>query len=142
MTKFQVTNEAAVLAAIREKALKLENAGRAGVMAVAFAVQKQAKINAFTGKHAPGDGHIFGTGPGPNVGTGMLRRSISVRSNKKGFGNYVASVGPTVVYSRAVELGHPRWKSGVKYPYLRPAGTLVRKKARRIFLATFNEKSR
>jgi hypothetical protein len=142
MSKFEVTNESAVLAAIRAKALRIDKAGQDALMAVAFAVQKQAKINAFTGKHAPNEGHILGTGPGPNVGTGMLRRSISVHRNKKGFGNYVASVGPTVIYSRAVELGHPRWKSGVKYPYLRPAGTLVRKKARRIFLATFNEKMR
>jgi hypothetical protein len=38
-----------------------------------------------------------------------------------------------MVYARAVELGHPRWKPGVKYPYLGPAasnlqsnGTLAR----------------
>jgi hypothetical protein len=26
-----------------------------------------------------------------------------------------------MVYARAVELGHPKWKPGVKYPYLGPA---------------------
>ena len=38
-----------------------------------------------------------------------------------------------MIYARAVELGHPRWKPGVKYPYLGPAasnlqanGTLAR----------------
>jgi hypothetical protein len=139
MSKISVTNESAVLAAIKAKALVIDNAARAGVMAVAFELQKQAKINAFTGKHAPGQPHIPGTGPGPNAGTGLLRRSISVHT-KKGFGNYVASVGPTVVYSRAVELGHPRWKSGVKYPYLRPAANAVRRKAKSIFVATFRGK--
>lgn len=141
MTKLRVTNESAVVAALKAKAVKLDSASKAGVMAVAFAVQKQAKINAFTGKHAPGERHIPGTGPGPNVATGLLRRSISVRQ-RKGFESYVASVGPTVVYARAVELGHPRWKSRVRYPYLRPAATLVRKKAKSIFLATFKEKMR
>ena len=141
MTKIRVSNESAVVAALKTKVVKLERAGQAGVMAVAFAVQRQAKINAFTGKHAPRAGHIRGTGPGPNVGTGLLRRSISVQK-KQGFGMYVASVGPTAVYSRAVELGSPRWKSGVKYPYLEPAARMVRKNAKRIFLATFNEKSK
>lgn len=139
MSKIRVTNTSAVVNALANKAKKIDEAANAGVKAVAFAVQKQAKINAFTGKHKPGERHIVGTGPGPNVATGMLRRSISVRT-KKGFGNYVASVGPTVIYARAVELGHPRWKSGVKYPYLVPAANTVRKKAKRIFVSTFNSK--
>lgn len=141
MSKIRVTNESAVVAALKSKALKVDGAAKAGVMAVAFAVQKQAKINAFTGKHRPGEGHIPGTGPGPNVGTGLLRRSISVKQ-RKGFGSYVASVGPTAVYARAVEQGHPRWRSGVRYPYLRPAAAMVRRQAKRIFLATFKEKMR
>ena len=139
MSKIRVTNESAVIQALKNKVAKADGAAKAGVMAVAFAVQKPAKINAFTGKHLPGEGHIPGTGPGPNVGTGLLRRSISIKQ-RQGFGTYIASVGPTAVYARAVEQGHPRWRSGVRYPYLRPAATLVRKKAKRIFLATFREK--
>lgn len=137
MAKITVGNESAVLSAIKAKAVLYDRAAKAGIMSVAFAVQREAKINAFTGKHAPGKGHIAGTGPGPNVGTGALRRSISVH-DRKGFGNYTVGVGPTVIYSRAVELGSPRWKSGVKYPYMEPAAELVRKNARKIFLAKFN----
>jgi hypothetical protein len=40
----------------------------------------------------------------------------------KGFsGLYSVEVRATMVYARAVEFGHPRWKPGVKYPYLGPA---------------------
>ena len=139
MSKVRVSNESAVVAPLKAKLGKYDQAAKAGVMAVAFAVQKQAKVNAFTGKHSPGEGHIPGTGPGPNVGTGLLRRSISVK-RREGFESYVAEVGPTAVYSRAVELGSPRWRSGVRYPYLRPAANEVRRKAKRIFLAAFNER--
>ncbi len=87
----------------------------------AASVERQAKKNANTGTHPRGQGHIPGTGPGPNVVTGNLRRSIFSRS-KVGFGNsYVAEVGASMVYARAVEMGVPEWKSGVKYPYLVPA---------------------
>jgi len=68
-----------------------------------------------------GSGHIPGTGPGPNMVTGTLNRSIIYTSNPVGLVGYMAVVGPTAIYGRAVELGNPRWKSGVKYPYLRPA---------------------
>jgi hypothetical protein len=34
---------------------------------------------------------------------------------------YVAEVGASMVYARAVEMGLPEWKSGVKYPYMVPA---------------------
>jgi hypothetical protein len=86
-----------------------------------LAVERQAKVNA-SGR------------PGPNVRTGNLRRSITTSSVQKGFTNlYSVNVSATMIYARAVELGHPRWKPGVKYPYLGPAasnlqanGTLAR----------------
>jgi len=60
--------------------------------------------------------------PGPNVRTGNLRRSIKAEQPTKGFGGlYTAEVRATMVYARAVEFGHPRWKAGVKYPYIGPA---------------------
>jgi hypothetical protein len=53
-----------------------------------------------------------------------LRRSITTSSVQQGFtGMYAVEVSATMVYARAVELGHPRWKPGVKYPYLGPAAS-------------------
>lgn len=66
---------------------------------------------------SPGDGR------GPNRGTGNLLTSMTYGSSRKGFGSYTAEVGAGAVYARALELGNPRWASGVKYPYMEPALT-------------------
>lgn len=87
---------------------------------IALKIEREAKKNASTGTHKRGQPHIPGTGPGPNVVSGDLRRSITTEI-RKGFGSYVATVGPTIEYARHVELGGGKWKNGVKYPYLAPA---------------------
>ena len=61
------------------------------------------------------------TGEGPNRGTGNLLTSMTFSSSRQGFGSYVAQVGAGAVYARALELGNPRWSSGVKFPYMQPA---------------------
>jgi hypothetical protein len=103
---------------------KVMTAAEFAIAQAGFAVERQAKINANTGTHKRGEGHIQGTGPGPNVVTGTLRRSITTEV-RYGFGSYIATVGPTVEYARAVELGNPKW-GGKRYPYLIPAaGALI-----------------
>ena len=120
-----VKNLGQVMAGLTAWERKVEKAGEIGLTQAALAIERQAKLNANTGVHKRGEGHIKGTGPGPNVVTGTLRRSITTEV-RYGFGSYVATVGPTVEYARAVELGNPRWKSGVRYPFLIPAvGYLV-----------------
>ena len=100
------------------------NAAEYAIGQAGFALEREAKINANTGEHKRGEGHIPGTGPGPNVVTGTLRRSITTEV-RYGFGAYIATVGPTVEYARAVELGNPKW-GGKRYPYLIPAaGKLI-----------------
>jgi phage gpG-like protein len=133
-----VRNLAEVLAGLEVQEDRLERAAQIAIATAGFAVQRQAQKNANTGTHKRGQGHIPGTGPGPNVVTGALRRSIKT-DVKYGFGNYVAVVGASTEYARAVELGSPRWKSGVKYPYLRPAAEdLIRNGSlSRIFTAAF-----
>jgi len=117
----EIKNLAEVLAGLNLTEKKVNDAARYAIGMAAASVERQAKKNANTGTHPRGQGHIPGTGPGPNVVTGNLRRSIFSRS-KVGFGNsYVAEVGASMVYARAVEMGVPEWKSGVKYPYLVPA---------------------
>lgn len=103
---------------------QIMNAAEYAIGQAGFALERQAKINANTGTHKRGEGHIQGTGPGPNVVTGTLRRSITTEV-RYGFGSYIATVGPTVEYARAVELGSPKWR-GKRYPYLIPAAeTLI-----------------
>lgn len=98
-------------------------AGEYAIGQAGLALEREAKKNANTGTHKRGEGHIEGTGPGPNVVTGTLRRSITTEV-RYGFGSYVATVGPTVEYARAVELGHEKW-GGKRYPYLIPAAGML-----------------
>lgn len=133
-----IRNLSQVLAGLEVQEDKLEHAAQTAIATAGFAVQRQAQKNANTGTHSKKTGHIPGTGPGPNVVTGALRRSIRT-DVKYGFGNYIAVVGASTEYARAVELGSPRWKSGVKYPYLAPAAEeLIRNGSlNRIFTAAF-----
>lgn len=137
---FRISNMDEFKRELARRAEFIEDAGQYGINQVAFAIETTAKQNAMTGSHARGQGHILGTGPGPNRVTGNLLRSIHTEPARKGFGSYTASVFPTMVYSRAVELGNPRWKSGVKYPYLAPAADKIRPLANRIFTAAFSQK--
>jgi len=105
--RIQVTNLQDVLSSFAETEDKLELAVEYAITMAGLAVERQAKMNA-SGR------------PGPNVQTGNLRRSITTKT-QKGFETYEAEVSATMVYARAVEFGHPRWKPGVKYPYLGPA---------------------
>lgn len=107
--RIEITNLNDVLASFDNAENKFEEAVQYALTLTALAVERQAKINA-SGR------------PGPNVRTGNLRRSITTRNPQKGFGGlYSLEVAATMVYARALEFGHPRWKPGVKYPYLGPA---------------------
>lgn len=138
-----VKNMQDVINGIDNSVDKIERAAQYGIGMAALAIERQAKKNANTGTHKKGQGHIPGTGPGPNVVTGTLRRSITTEI-RYGFGSYVATVGPTVEYARAVELGSTRWKSGVRYPFLIPAvGYLVGSgKLNNIFTSNFKSRLR
>ena len=105
--RLKVTNLNDVLSSFAATEDKLELAIEYAITMAGLAVERQAKMNA-SGR------------PGPNVQTGNLRRSLTTKA-QKGFDSYEAEVSATMVYARAVELGHPRWKPGVKYPYLGPA---------------------
>ena len=104
-----IPNLSDVLSGVQRKEAQIDMAVAQAIQITGLAVERQAKQNA-SGR------------PGPNVRTGNLRRSITTSMPIKGFGDsYSVVVSATMVYARAVELGHPRWKPGVKYPYLGPA---------------------
>jgi hypothetical protein len=140
MSAVVVRNLAEVLRGLEVQEDRIEHAARTAIATAGFAIERQAKINANTGSHSKNTGHIPGTGPGPNVVTGALLRSIRT-DVKYGFGHYVAVVGASTEYARAVELGAPRWKSGVKYPYLTPAAEQLIQDGslNRIFTAAFTK---
>jgi len=136
-----ITNLDDVLRAIGNVGSDVERGAKIGIGRAGLAVERQAKLNANTGTHKKGQPRSGG--PGPNVVTGNLRRSINT-SVRYGFGTYIAIVGASMEYARAVEKGSPRWKSGVKYPYLEPAAlSLIRSgQIQRIFVGSIKEKMR
>lgn len=107
--RLTITNLNDVLAGFDKTEDQFEEAVQYAITLTGLAIERQAKKNA-SGR------------PGPNVQTGNLRRSITTNAIPKGFeGHYSVEVRSTMVYSRAVEFGHPYWPPGVKYPYLGPA---------------------
>jgi hypothetical protein len=117
----KVTNLAEVLAGFNLTEKQIDLAAMIATNQTALQVEGQAKRNANTGAHSANTGHIQGTGPGPNVVTGNLVNRIVAQRPVKGFAGYTAEISSSAEYARAVELGSPRWKSGVKYPYMEPA---------------------
>mgnify|MGYP006293411947 CR=1 FL=1 len=79
-------------------------------------------------------------GEGPNTVTGNLKRSIRT-DVKYGFGTYVAVVGASMIYARAVEQGLPQ-NPNVKYPYLAPAAKTLAQNGtlNRVFATAIKEK--
>lgn len=64
----------------------------------------RVKANATTGHHRPGEGHVPGTGPGPNVATGDYRRSITA-SFQSFASHHVGYVGTNTPQGRRLEFG-------------------------------------
>lgn len=109
MAEAFVTGTAAALGAIDRLIADVAASTRAAVAEGAQLIQRQAQDNS-SGR------------PGPNVVSGAHRAGIVVQGpTSDGPGSWVASVYPTMPYSRALEEGHPRWAAGVRYPYLGPA---------------------
>ena len=161
MTKFEMSipDLSKAVSKISSLTTKLDVAAQFGVGQVGLAVERKAR-NLLTnnshkesttqkrgnGSRFPGGNrkwipaeHIGGDGTPPNRRTGNLIRSIYT-DLKHEPGSYVASVFPTALYGRALELGNPKWKSGVKYPYMKPAFDFVKPQATRIFEKAFAKK--
>ncbi len=102
------------VAALEAMDARVDLASRNTVRDGAQMIQRQAQQNA-SGR------------PGPRVVTGTLRRSIRVDGPRRVGTAWEARVGPTVVYSRRVELGFDgtdaigRTYHQPPYPYFGPA---------------------
>jgi len=150
--RVEITNLSDVLRTLSINATKIEKASQYGVAQVALAIERETKQLLFTRQNSGryggkgseryrGHEPVSGDGQPPNRVTGALASSVHTEL-RQGFGTYYADVFPTMVYARALELGNPRWKSGVKYPYLGPAVDKVRPRANQIFVTNFMKKWR
>jgi len=150
--KFEITNLSQALNDLAKTQTKLMQAAQFGVAQVGLSIERETKKILFTRQNSgfPGGkgdrryvGHepVKGDGGPPNRVTGALASSVRTEI-RQGFGTYSALVFPTMVYARALELGNPKWKSGVKYPFLKPAVDRIRPRATQIFTTNFLKKWR
>lgn len=99
-----------------ETMVRAEAGAASLVTTSAHLVEKAAKAN-FDGSHKKGEPHEGGDKP--NVVSGDLRRSIVVtRTTRTAFGEFSATVGPTMIYGRRVELGYGSISRA--FPYFEP----------------------
>ena len=132
-----VVNDAAVVADLKNMDAKIEEAAMKALGYLGVAFETEAQANAM-GPFNSGGPHIPWSRPGPNRRTTNLVTSIrSTLPVRKGFGTYEVNVGAGIVYARAVELGHPKWKSGVNYPYMKPAYDTILPKSKQIFTSAY-----
>lgn len=105
---------------LRAMAARVEAAAPEGSQLMALAMEAAIKRQ-IKGGHRKGTKTGAKPGGPPENISGTLRRSV-ITSHPRLIGPGIAEtqVGPTTVYARAQELGHPRWKAGVKYPYVKP----------------------
>jgi hypothetical protein len=110
--------------------------GQAGL-----ATEREVKLVVVSGGPRHKRGTKTGATPGgpPASITGNLQRSVKTEV-KKGFDGYTAEVFPSAVYARAVDMGSPRWTSGVKYPYMEKAYDQIKPRLQDIFTKAFVRK--
>ncbi len=144
-----------VLKDFKTTAQAIEQGVQIGILRAGLVIERQAvlnfqgtrsyekRISKKTGKawlRITPPRHIGGTGP--NTVTGNLKRSIHT-TTRTGFGTYIAEIGASMVYARAVEQGLPQNPS-VKYPYLEPAALMMIRNGtvQRVFVTAIKEKMR
>ena len=120
-----------VIAALKAWQKRMDDAGMRATQLITRDLWSRAQANASQVKNPPvqknnklrHNPHIGPRmGEGPNYATGNLYRNILANPVRRtGFESYVASVSSNAEYARAVEMGSPRWTSGVKFPYMIPA---------------------
>lgn len=132
MTRVVWTGGREMVAAMRRMNENVAYGSRVGVMRTAAALVKQAKINATNPPPRLGMTAGRDPGTGPAVVSGRLRNSIVITSHgPTGKWGYQATVAPTVVYARRIELGFSgtdslgRTYNQPAYPYFGPAYRFV-----------------
>lgn len=115
-------------AMMRDLPDKMDSVTRRTIREGAHAIERQAKINS-TGPPRWKDGVNHPRRGGPGVVSGDHRRSIHVTGPTRwmghGSGAWEARIGPSMIYSRRLELGMPGRTP--PYPYLRPALEFVKR---------------
>jgi len=134
----QILNLSKFIKDLKGEESKIVEAAKYATQQVGYAVESETKRLLYNNAHAlvngrwQPSGHVGGPGSPPNRRTGNLASSITTET-KSGFGTYTATVFPTMIYARRLEVG-------LNYPYLRPSADKVRVYAAKIFKTAFDKK--
>jgi len=140
--KMNIKNMGDVVKGITTATTKIDQAALYALGMVGLSLERKVKQNLFKATHPRGERRsVRGDGGFPERVSGNLGRSVFTELKHEP-GSYVASVFPTMVYARALELGNPRWKSGVRYPYLKPSFDQERPQMNALFVRKFAERMR
>jgi hypothetical protein len=138
--KFKITNLNEVLRGLGKTEERIEAAARFGIAQVGLAAEREVKITLNNNPHVrtrsgwSPPGHIGGPDTPPNRRSGNLMSSVRTEV-RYGYGTYTASVFPTMIYARRLEVG-------LNYPYLRPSADRMRPRIKAIFQYNFLKKWR
>lgn len=116
-----VVNVRPLIEALERSAQEIDVATGLAAAQGAHVYERFIKQELNKGSHPKGTPTGSQPGEPPWKITGTLQRSVQVGTPKRlGPGRWEADAGPTVIYGRAQELGHPRWPAGRTHPYLKP----------------------
>ena len=121
-SKFEFKGVDEAMQALLKQGDRIEYAVAAAANLIGADLENQMKRK-IVGRHLPGTKTPSQPGSPPTSITTNLRTSITHEVERVGFGTYIVKVGPTKIYARAVELGSPRWKPNVRYPFVQPTYT-------------------
>jgi hypothetical protein len=117
----------ATISALKQTNVAVDEAVRDASRAVGSLATRTMKKQ-IVGAHPVGKPRSAGSGiedGKPSNMSGNLRRSIRSKTTKEGFGQYSVVTGAYQIYARALEFGHPKWQSGVKYPFVAPTAKIL-----------------
>lgn len=105
---------------------KQSAAAREALVLSAHEVERQAKEELSLGSHEKGQPTNAPPGEPPDLVSGKLRQSITVKGpTPVGTNSWEAQIGPTVIYGRIQELGGDTGRDGAAHlpprPYMKPA---------------------
>jgi hypothetical protein len=124
----------AFLAGLKKVSDQAEKASKTIVSKGGLMVTREAQAN-FQGSHRQGQPHVGDDKP--NIVSGDLRRSIRPDPVVRvGLFEYATTVGPRLLYGRAVELGYMTRRA---FPYFMPAATKVQPQLRALAEETWAE---
>lgn len=139
-TKFEFKGVDEAIKALLQQEDRLEFAVASAGKLIGSDLENMMKRK-IVGRHEPGTKTPSQPGTPPTSVSTDLKSSITNEVERVGFATYVVKVGPTKIYARSLELGNPRWKPNLRYPFVGPTYTeaLATGRINKIYMAVLSK---